>query len=62
MTYLADTVVLLCCFEQGGRIKKAISVIKKRIGRYEDILREFRNDGSGVRVSEPLAEFRGVLT
>jgi circadian clock protein KaiC len=62
LTYLADTVILLRFFEQGGRIKKAISVIKKRIGRHEDTLREFRIDSSGVRVGEPLEEFHGVLT
>ncbi len=62
LTYLADTVVLLRFFEQGGRIKKAISVIKKRIGPHEDTLREFRIDGTGVRVGEPLDEFHGVLT
>lgn len=62
LTYLADTVVLLRFFEQGGRIKKAISVIKKRIGGHEDTLREFKIDGSGVRVGEPLEAFHGVLT
>ncbi len=62
LTYLADTVILLRFFEQGGRIKKAISVIKKRIGPHEDTLREFRIDSTGVRVGEPLEEFHGVLT
>lgn len=62
LTYLADTVVLLRFFEQAGRIKKAVSVIKKRIGRHEDTLREFRIDDGGVRVGEPLEAFRGVLT
>jgi circadian clock protein KaiC len=62
LTYLADTVVLLRFFEQNGRIKKAISVIKKRIGKHEDTIREFRVDEHGVRVSEPLENFQGVLT
>jgi circadian clock protein KaiC len=62
ITYLADTVVLLRYFEQSGRIKKAISVIKKRIGRHEDTLREFRIDSKGLRVGEPLVQFHGVLT
>jgi circadian clock protein KaiC len=62
LTYLADTVVLLRFFEQNGRIKKAISVIKKRIGRHEDTLREFRIDEQGVRVGAPLEQFQGVLT
>lgn len=62
LTYLADTVVLLRYFEQRGRIKKAVSVIKKRIGRHEDTIREFRIDDRGVRVGAPLEEFEGVLT
>jgi circadian clock protein KaiC len=62
LTYLADTVVLLRFFEQGGRIKKAISVIKKRIGQHEDTIREFKIDAGGIRVGEPLEQFQGVLT
>lgn len=62
LTYLADSVILLRYFEQGGRIKKAISVIKKRIGSHEDTIREFRIDSSGIRLGEPLEEFHGVLT
>jgi circadian clock protein KaiC len=62
LTYLADTVVLLRYFEQRGRIKKAVSVIKKRIGRHEDAIREFRIDNEGIRVGEPLEDFHGVLT
>lgn len=62
LTYLADTVILLRYFEQGGKIKKAVSVIKKRIGEHEDTIREFRVDSGGLRVGEPLEEFHGVLT
>jgi circadian clock protein KaiC len=62
LTYLADSIILLRYFEQGGRIKKAISVIKKRIGQHEDTIREFRVDPSGLRVGPPLEEFHGVLT
>src|SRR5581483_8005354 len=40
LTYLADTVVLLRYFEQSGRIRKAISIVKKRIGAHEDTIRE----------------------
>jgi len=62
LTYLADNVVLLRYFEQGGRIRKAVSVIKKRIGRHEDTIREFKIDDSGIRLGQPLTEFHGVLT
>ena len=62
LTYLSDSVILLRYFEQSGRIKKAVSVIKKRIGRHEDTIREFKIDGGGLRLGEPLGEFQGVLT
>jgi circadian clock protein KaiC len=62
ISYIADAVVLLRFFEAGGRIRKAISVLKNRGGVHEDTIRELRIDGGGVRVGEPLAEFRGVLT
>ncbi len=62
LTYLADTVILLRYFESAGRIHKAISVVKKRIGRHEDTIREFRISSSGLEVGPPLENFHGVLT
>ena len=62
MTYLSDTVVLMRFFEAQGRIRRAISVIKKRTGSHEDTIREVRIDGTGIRVGDPLTGFRGVLT
>jgi circadian clock protein KaiC len=62
LTYLADTVILLRYFEASGRIRKAISVVKKRIDQHEDTIREFRLASSGVRVGKPLDNFHGVLT
>ena len=62
VTYLADTVVLLRFFEAGGRLRKAISVLKNRGGPHEDTIRELRIDSQGVRVGEPLVDFKGVLT
>lgn len=62
MTYLSDAVVLMRFFEAQGRIRRAISVIKKRTGSHEDTIREYRIDSAGVRVGEPLTNFHGVLT
>jgi circadian clock protein KaiC len=62
VTYLADTVVLFRFFESAGRVKKSIAVLKKRTGKPEDTLREFRIEGTGVHIGEPLTEFHGVLT
>jgi circadian clock protein KaiC len=61
-SYLADSVVLFRYFEAEGRIKKAISVIKKRSGSHEDTIRELSFSPKGISVSEPLHRYRGILT
>ena len=61
-SYLADSVVLLRYFEHAGRIRKAISVLKKRTGGHEESIREMWFDDTGVHLSEPLLGLRGVLT
>jgi circadian clock protein KaiC len=38
-------------------------VIKKRSGRHEKTMREFKlESGKGIRVGQPLKDFHGVLT
>jgi len=61
VTYLADTVLLLRYFEAFGRVRRAISVIKKRTGAHEDTIREFQISRDGFKLGEPLMGFQGVL-
>jgi circadian clock protein KaiC len=61
-SYLADSVVLLRYFEYAGRVKKAISVVKKRSGPHEQSIRELFFDAAGIHLSAPLTQFRGLLT
>src|SRR4029078_3932107 len=61
-SYLADAVVLLRYFEYAGKVKKAISVVKKRSGAHEESIRELRFDSTGIHLSEPLIQFRGILS
>ena len=61
VTYLADTVVLLRYFEALGRVRRAISIVKKRTSSHEDTIREFRIGGNGIALGEPLTNFQGVL-
>ncbi len=61
VTYLADTVILLRYFEALGRVRRAISIVKKRTGAHEDTIREFRIGRTGFVLGEPLAGFQGVL-
>lgn len=62
ISYVADAVILIRFFEAQGRIRKAISVLKNRGGPHEDTIRELRIDNQGVRVGDPLVDFKGVLT
>jgi circadian clock protein KaiC len=61
-SYLADSVVLFRYFEHGGKVKKAISVIKKRSGAHEESIRELVFDAKGIHLSAPLENFHGVLS
>jgi circadian clock protein KaiC len=61
VTYLADTVVLLRYFEAAGKVRRAVSIIKKRAGFHEDTIREFRIGRTGLTIGEPLTQFQGVL-
>lgn len=61
-SYLADAVVLLRYFEADGEVRQAISVLKKRGGAHERSIREFSMHHDGIRIGEPLRQFRGILT
>ncbi|THD37301.1 MAG: circadian clock protein KaiC [Sphingomonas sp.] len=61
VTYLADTVILLRYFEALGRVRRAVSVVKKRTGTHEDTIREYMLGSQGITLGEPLAGFQGVL-
>lgn len=62
VSYLADTVLLTRFFEAEGRVRRAISAVKRRSGVHEDTIRELSMGLGGVRVGEPLRAFRGVMT
>jgi circadian clock protein KaiC len=61
ITYLADTVVLLRYFEALGRVRRAMSVVKKRTGAHEDTIREYQISQGGISLGPPLNQFQGVL-
>ena len=61
VTYLADTVILLRYFEAMGRVRRAISVIKKRTGQHEDTIRELQISDRGISLGDPLDQFHGIL-
>lgn len=61
-SYLADAVVLMRMYEHEGKVKKAISALKKRSGAHEESIRQIWFDASGIHLSAPLSGLRGVLT
>lgn len=62
VSYLADCVLLLRYFEARGRIRKAVSVVKKRGGMHDTAIRDFGMSHQGLAIGAPLIDFRGVLT
>jgi circadian clock protein KaiC len=61
VTYLADTVILLRFFEAEGKIRRAISVVKKRTGAHEDTIRELNITSQGPMLGAPLKDYHGIL-
>jgi circadian clock protein KaiC len=61
VSYLSDTVIMLRYFEAAGRVRKAISVVKKRLGPHENTIHELAIGQGGLCVGEPLLNFSGIL-
>ncbi|WP_108396239.1 ATPase domain-containing protein [Devosia submarina] len=61
ITYLADSVLLLRFFEAEGRVRRAMSVIKKRSGFHENTIREYQISSHGLSIGQPLTNFQGIL-
>jgi circadian clock protein KaiC len=61
VSYLADTILMLRYFESEGRIRKAISVVKKRSGAHDDAIRAIELGAGGIQVGDALVGLRGVL-
>lgn len=62
LSFIADNVLLLRYFEAEGSIRQVLSVVKKREGRHERTIRELSLAADGIRLSEPLTDFAGLLS
>ena len=62
VSYLADSVLLFRYYESHAQIRQAISVFKKRTGSHERSIRALEISTSGIRVGEPLLDFRGIMS
>jgi circadian clock protein KaiC len=61
-SYLCDNLIFLRYIELDGELRKAIGVLKKRLGDFGRALRSLEITPAGLKVGEPLTELRGVLT
>lgn len=62
VSYLADSVILFRHFEIDGRLGKSISMLKRRSGPHESMIRELTISSSGIAISAPLKQLHGVPT
>jgi circadian clock protein KaiC len=63
LSYLADNIILLRFFEAAGRVRRAISVVKKRNSQHEQTIREFTIGlPDAVQIGKPLTKFQGILS
>lgn len=60
--YLADNIIFLRYLEIDGRMRKAIGVLKKRLGDFERTVRELSITRYGIGVGKPLTGLRGILS
>lgn len=61
-SYLGDNILFMRYLEVAGHLKRAIGVLKKRLGSFEETLREYAITRYGITVGRPLTELRGILS
>jgi circadian clock protein KaiC len=62
VSYLADTVLLLRTYELAGELHQAISVVKKRTGEHDRLIRQLQLTRTGIMIGAPLRQLQGVLS
>jgi len=62
VSYLADAVIVFRHFEMQGRLRKALSMLKKRSGAHETAIRELSMGPEGLKVGAPITNLQGVMT
>ena len=62
VSYLCDNLVYLRYLEIDGELRKAIGVLKKRLGDFAKTIRELQITGDGLAVGAPLSGLHGLLT
>jgi circadian clock protein KaiC len=61
VSYLADAAMVLRYFEAAGSVRRAASVVKRRCGPHEVLIRELTITPPGMHLGAALHDFHGVL-
>jgi circadian clock protein KaiC len=62
VSYLSDTVLVLTFFELEGKIRRAISAVKKKHGGHEKTIHELILEDGRIEVAaEPLKELKNIM-
>jgi circadian clock protein KaiC len=62
VSFIADNVILLRYVEMGGRMGRALSVLKVRGSQHDKDIREFEITEQGLCIGKPIRAMTGVLT
>ncbi|UMZ74320.1 ATPase domain-containing protein [Natranaerofaba carboxydovora] len=62
ISHIADNIIFLRYLEIKGELRKAIGILKKRMGDFEKNLRELDITKYGLKVGTPLSKIQGMLT
>jgi circadian clock protein KaiC len=62
VSYLCDNLVFFRYLEIDGELRRAVGVLKKRVGDFGKTLREMEITDRGILVGAPLEGLRGLLT
>ena len=59
---LTDSIIVLRYVEVFGAVKRAVTVLKMRGSDHDRDIREYRIDGTGLHVGDPLRTVAGILS
>ena len=62
LSFLSDTVILMRFFEATGRLRRALSVIKRRTDVHDNAIHEYQLSVNGLEIGPPLETLRGIFT
>lgn len=61
-SYLSDNIIYLRYMEAGGKLDKAIGILKKRLSGFDNNIRQFQITNQGIRIGSPYKNLKGILS